>query len=563
MTLREENNGTLESDENDDTSSVDRVISLNNNIALIHGQTTGETEYHNSGERVYNTDTEDDDADNSDNEDMPNGGTERLELLRVASTREDEYTILTKHERISLALLLALVGMCSAMTMPIYWTALPEMALAFHTPEERINFTVTSYLCFQAVAPVFVSSLSDILGRRPVIMGCIAGGIATNVGLAVSRTYWLIVFLRCILAIFLSPLISITSAAVGDFTTRRNRGGLTGLTSGFTLIGQGVAPFLGAVMDTAWKWPAIFWFSAALEGFILAFTFMVLPETHRGYVGDLSVRPKRWVHRSPILAYFGERIVDYDETLVEKRSHKYTPWKPLKLIARVSVFYILLPSSLLFSVWTISQTSLSVHLSSDYHYSTLHVGLCFFAPGSATIVGTLVSGRLLDLIYKRRKAKYDAKYYSDLEKGEITQIPPFNILLVRLYCIPFAACVVCMASIVFGWCLEHTIHLAVILVMAFLITFFCMFPLNITTTVLVDMYPEIAGGATALNNLFRCGMSAIFVSCLTKMETNMTLGGTYTFMAGIAFLATGFILVLMKNSESILMKAREKKMAGR
>lgn len=38
--MREENNGTLESDENDDASSVDRVISLNNNIALIHGQTT-------------------------------------------------------------------------------------------------------------------------------------------------------------------------------------------------------------------------------------------------------------------------------------------------------------------------------------------------------------------------------------------------------------------------------------------------------------------------------------------------------------------------------------------
>ena len=76
------------------------------------------------------------------------------------------------------------------------------------------------------------------------------------------------------------------------------------------------------------------------------------------------------------------------------------------------------------------------------------------------------------------------------------------------------------------------------------------------------MFPEIAGGATALNNLFRCGMSAIFVSCLTKMEDNMTLGGTYTFMAGIAAVSTGLVLVLMKNSESILIKAREKKMRG-
>lgn len=558
MVLEMSSHTGSDDDESDGTSYVDGVRSLNNNLAIVNGRGNEQVDNHDN-DIGYISETDDDD-DNNANDD--NDCKEKLELLRVTSTKENEYTILSKRERVSLALLLALVGMCSAMTMPIYWTALPEMAVAFHTTEEHINFTVTSYLCFQAVAPVFVSSLSDIFGRRPVILGCIIGGIATNVGLAVSRTYWLIVFLRCILATFLAPLVSITSAAVGDFTTRRNRGGLTGLTSGFTLIGQGVAPFLGAVMDTAWKWPAIFWFSAALEGLILAIVFVALPETHRGFVGDLSVRPKFWIHRSPILAYFGNRIVGYNQSLLDKRLHKYEPWKPLKLVTRISVFNILLPSSLLFSVWTISQTSLSVHLSSDYHYSTLHVGLCFFAPGSATIVGTLVSGRLLDIIYKKRKAKYDTKYISDIEKTSITPIPPFNILLVRLYCIPFAACIVCMASVVFGWCLEYRIALAVILVMAFLITFFCMFPLNITTTVLVDMFPEIAGGATALNNLFRCGMSAIFVSCLTKMEDNMTLGGTYTFMAGIAAVSTGLVLVLMKNSESILIKAREKKMRG-
>ena len=537
-------------------SYVDGVRPLNNNLTIIDCRSNDEVNSHDN-DIGYISETDDDDDDDDDDD-----GRDKLELLRIASTKENEYTILNKRERVSLALLLALVGLCSAMTMPIYWTALPEMAAAFHTSEEHINFTVTSYLCFQAVAPVFVSTLSDIFGRRPVILGCIIGGIATNVGLAVSRKYWLIVFLRCVLATFLAPLVSITSAAVGDFTTRRNRGGLTGLTSGFTLIGQGVAPFLGAVMDTAWKWPAIFWFSAALEGFILAIVFVALPETHRSFVGDLSVRPKLWIHRSPILAYFGNRIVGYNKSLLQKRLHKYEPWKPLKLIIKISVFNILLPSSLLFSVWTISQTSLSIHLSSDYHYSTLHIGLCFFAPGAATILGTLVSGRLLDMIYKKRKAKYDTKYISDIEKSSITSIPPFNILLVRLYCIPFAACCVCMASVVFGWCLEYRIALAVILVMAFLITFFCMFPLNITTTVLVDMFPEIAGGATALNNLFRCGMSAIFVSCLTKMEHHMTLGGTYTFMAGIAALSTGLVLLLMKNSESILIKAREKKMRG-
>lgn len=536
-----ESEGSVSIVGHDNRSYAGQIQHLKDNINILDKRD-------NDDEKEEYQEDDDDDGDDEQN----------LALLKIISTKENDYTILTKNERFALSMLLALVGLCSAMTMPIYWTALPEMAVAFNTTEEKINFTVTSYLCFQAVAPVFVSSLSDIFGRRPVILSCITGGIATNIGLAVSRKYWLIVFLRCVLAICVAPLISMNSACVGDFTTRRNRGGLTGLTSGFTLIGQGIAPFLGAVMDTAWGWPAIFWFSAALEGMVLVVAFCMLPETHRGFVGDLGVMPKKWIHRSPILYfYFKDRIGDYNPDLLDKKLYKYQPWKPPLLVVKdKGAFYILLPSSILFAIWTISQTSLSVHLTGDYNYSTLHVGLCFFAPGMATIVGTLTSGRILDMIYKKKKAKYDVKWKNEIEHGltDTSTIPPFNIIFVRLYSYPFAAIIVCMAAIVFGWCLQNIIHIAVILVMCFLITFCCMFPLNITTTVLVDMYPQMSGGAVAMNNLFRCGMAAIFVSCLTKMENSMSTGGTYTFMGVLGMLFTGMIVVLMKKSSAIVQK---------
>jgi MFS family permease len=487
---------------------------------------------------------------------------ESSQLIKMVTTKNDDYTILTKNERITIALLLSLIGLCSSMSMPIYWTALSQLQNEFNTTEARINYTVTAYLCFQAVAPVFISSLSDILGRRPTILICILGGIATNIGLAVSRTYWLIVFLRCVLATCLAPLISITTASVGDFTTKRNRGGLTSLTQGFTLIGQGIAPFLGAVMDTAWGWPAIFWFSAAFEGLVLMIAFFFLPETHRGLVGDLSVRPKLWIHKSPILYYFKNRLIDYNNELVEGINHKYDPWTPLKKIFKINVFYILLPSSILFALWTIAQTSLSIHLSKDYNMSVLNIGFCFFSPGSAAFVGTLLTGRVLDHIYSKQKQKYNEKYFSEKNNHyhSLSEIPPFNIIYVRLYSIPFAALITCLATIVFGWCIEYKVSLVPILIMSFILTFGTMFPLNITATVLVDMYPEISGGATALNNLFRCGMSAIFVSCLNKMESSMTVGGTYTFMAGISMLATMLIVILMRKSEKILIKARDKKL---
>lgn len=505
------------------------------------------------------------------------------ELLRMLTTREDDYTILTHRERSILALLLSLIGICSSMSMSIYWPALTELERAFNTTESRINYTVTAYLCFQAIAPLFVSSLSDLFGRRPLMLICMTGGVCTNVGLAVSRTYWLIVFLRCVLASFCAPLVSITVAAVGDYTTKRNRGGLVALTAGFTLIGQGVSPFLGAVMDTAWKWPAIFWFSAALQGTICTVAFICVPETHRGFVGNMSVMPKSIIHKSPALIYLKDRLVSYDEKLLDQKSHKYEPWKALRLVLNLSVFYVLLPSSLLFTVWNMSLTNLSVNLSKNYHYSSLKIGLCFFAPGCATISGTLFAGKLLDIFYRRKKAVYDKEYSDmirrchdhnphpnpdadanekDLEKQEPEQMQPFNILYVRLFFLPFAAGITCSASIAYGWCIGATVNLAPVLITSFLITFFCMFPLNITSTVLIDMYPEISGGATALNNLFRCGMSAIFISCLDKMEDKMKIGGTYTFMGVLCMLSSMLLVILLFKSQSIVNEAAKKRNAA-
>ncbi|TID26234.1 hypothetical protein CANINC_002766 [Pichia inconspicua] len=424
-------------------------------------------------------------------------------LLRIQSISPDEYTILTSKERLAVALLLAVVGICSSMAMSIYWTALTDLEKSFNTTEERINYTVTAYLCLQAVAPVFISSLSDIWGRRPVILVCIIGGIATNIGLAVSRKYWLLIFLRAILAICVSPLISIVSACVGDFTTKRNRGGLNGLNHGFTLFGQGFSPFLGALMDTRWSWPAIFWFSAALQGLILFIIFFCLPETHRGYVGNQGVFPKSIIHKSPAqYFYLGKRCVPYDESLVMKVEHKYAPWKPLRMIGQITSLFVLLPTSLLFTIWTISQTSMSVHLRKDYNYSILHIGLSFFAPGLATVTGTFTCGKVLDILYKKRKQKYDEKYRHLLEKG--AEIPPFNIIKVRLLPIPICAFIICSAAIIFGWCLQNRESPAIIIVMSFLITFFCMSPMTTTITILIDMHPHIAGGVSALNNLFRC-----------------------------------------------------------
>ncbi|KAG7823786.1 hypothetical protein KL909_002523 [Ogataea angusta] len=464
--------------------------------------------------------------------------------------QEVPHTILTKREKSFMTFLLSLIGVASAMSMPIYWVALTEMKKKFGVTEEQINLTVVAYLILQSVSPVFFSTATDYVGRRPVVLVCLLGGLAINIALAVSNAYWMIILFRCLLASFVSPLISIDSSIVSDFTTRRDRGGYNGTVNGFLLVGQGFSPFFGALVDSGWDWRAIFYFCAIIDGVLLVVAFICLPETKRSIVGNMSVRPDHWYHRAPILLYFGNRLSDTSKSTVEHVDlPTYNPLRTVMIVKYPQVSMVLIPSSLIFATWTISQASFSTELSESYGFSTLKIGICFFAPGVATVLGAIISGRVLDFAYNNLRRKHI--------QSESAQ--PLNIIKARVQYFFIPSLVCAAASVVFGWCFQNKENVAVILVMSFLITFSTMFPMNAVPTLLIDMFPGQSGSVASLNNLGRCGMATIFMACLSRMGKAMNLGGTYTLMAGLIMLGNISVYALLARSSKILADVERRK----
>ncbi|OUM54551.1 hypothetical protein BVG19_g3956 [[Candida] boidinii] len=497
-------------------------------------------------------------------------------LIGTYADSDDEseapYSILTKTEKNFMSLILACVGLCSSISMPIYFPVLTVIREKFDITIEQVNLTVVCYLVFQAIAPVFTSTLADHLGRRPTILGCLIFGAAANIGLAVSNAYWLILFLRCCLAAAVAPVISIGSGCVGDWTQRHERGTYMSIFSGFTLIGQGLAPFIGAVIDTWLGWRGIFWFSALVDGIVFLACFIFLPETKRSIVGNMSARPLKLINKSPIVMLQNKRLIDTSRSTVEVSvtKKKFNPLETLYLLGYKQVFLTLIPTAILFSTWTMSQTTLTTVLSDDYHYSTLKVGLCFFAPGMATIFGTLVSGKVIDKVYKRMKKQYNEKCLESNEKidmGNIqnlqnniptpSSLPPFDLVRARLILYFIPSSLVGIAAIIYGWCVQKHVNVAPILVLAFLIAFGSMYPLTVSSTLLVDLFPAKSATATSLVNLARCGLSSIFIACLDKMVKHMTVGGCYTFMGAIVITANLMIFYLIHHSQEIMAKTQD------
>ncbi|GMG39893.1 unnamed protein product [Ambrosiozyma monospora] len=315
-------------------------------------------------------------------------------------------------------------------------------------------------------------------------------------------------------------------------------------------------------MDTAWHWRAIFWFSAAFDGTVFALVLFLLPETRRTIVGNLSIVPKNWLSRAPVLVLLKKRLVNDKSTLMPKTSGNFNPFASLLLLGNPEVPLSLLPCSLVFATWTIAMATLSTSFIQDYGYSTLKTGLCFFAPGIACIIGTLSGGKILDKVYRRMKKNY-LERNQDMaieDKENPTPTVPFNILKARLSYYPIPAIGVTCFSLLFGWCTTKHVNIAPIIIAMFAISLCTMLPIAAINTLLVDLYPEMSGSASSLNNLFRCGMSAIFMSCLSKMNSKMTIGGTYSFMAGIDLVSISMILFLIHNSTSFLIKRQEKRL---
>ncbi|MBQ5153953.1 MFS transporter, partial [Macrococcus caseolyticus] len=162
----------------------------------------------------------------------------------------------------------------------------------FDTTVSKINLTATVYSIFQGVSPILWGSLSDSWGRRPVYFCCALIYMAANIALAKSNSYSQLLGLRILQAFGGASTVTLVGGTIGDFSTRSTRGGLIGISTGISQLGNCFGPLIGSGIETQFNsWRAIFWALAIFAGIIFIIIFFFLPETNRHVVGNGSRAP--------------------------------------------------------------------------------------------------------------------------------------------------------------------------------------------------------------------------------------------------------------------------------
>jgi DHA1 family tetracycline resistance protein-like MFS transporter len=228
-----------------------------------------------------------------------------------------------------------------------------------------VGLTMSVFSLMQFLFSPIWGSLSDKIGRRPIILGSILATAVGYIMLGISQTF-VVLFLARLVAGIGSANISAAQAYIADITPPQERAKKMGLIGAAFGLGFVFGPPIGGALFSAGGLMWVGFATAALCLLNFALAWFTLPE---------SLSEKNTEHRSFISSFTGLRHVWKEEIIGE--------------LFIINVIYI--------AAFSMMQVNASVLWSEHFHLTEKEVGYMF---GFIGICSAIVQGGLIGTIQK-------------------------------------------------------------------------------------------------------------------------------------------------------------------
>ena len=170
-----------------------------------------------------------------------------------------------------------LLGMfLSALDQTIVGPVLPKIVGELNG-NEYYTWAVTIYLLTSTVTVPIYGKLSDLYGRKPIMIFGIGLFLVGSALSGASQEMWQLVLFRGIQGLGAGALFPIALAVIGDLFTPAERGkyqGLFGLVFGLAFL---LGPAIGGTLTDAFSWHAIFYVNLPIGAIALFVIWRLLP----------------------------------------------------------------------------------------------------------------------------------------------------------------------------------------------------------------------------------------------------------------------------------------------
>lgn len=305
-----------------------------------------------------------------------------------------------------------------------------------------------------------------------------------------------------------------------------------------------VGPVIGGALAGSLGWRSIFWFLTIFSAAFLVCLLVLLPETLRSVVGNGGLSPSGLFSRYPLNIY--QRFTkeqwrrDVSDTRPPRKHVDITG--PLRILTCKQAAPIIVFLAIYYAVWQMSITAMSTLFKTTYDLGETQVGLTFIANGAGSIIGTLITGKILDFDYHRIKSKHlekggeDGTSHTPKRSDETAEFDTFPLEKTRMRLIPIFAIIQCVSIAVFGWTIHYAVHLAVPIACTFVTGWSVVSTQSIIMTYLVDVFPDRSAAASASLNLARCLLAAGGTSVVMPIANGVGVGWTFTICAFVQIL---------------------------
>ncbi|OGM48973.1 hypothetical protein ABOM_003134 [Aspergillus bombycis] len=435
---------------------------------------------------------------------------DNLEVISTEVVGEgDSYCIRSHSEKTFIVSVTSLVMILCMIATNAILPIMPVLASKYHLSPTLISLTITVFMLIQGISPALMSALSDLQGRRLAWVLALVLYTASNIGLALQDSYTALMILRCLQSIGSSCAIPFGFAVVVDISSPAERGRYLGPMQGCVMSAFAFGPVIGGLLAARFGWRSIFWFLATGTGCFLLVYVLVVPETARKVVGDGSIDPGAW-WRKPLVDVFPDRRrISPGQHRHEKNQQKTNIsqiFRAFTILKEKDALILIVYTSLVYSGISALWATTGNHFDKLYGLSTLQVGLAFLPYGIAGGIGSIVSGKLIDVNYRRISRLRAKNEENPTAEAKETQGAEFPFEVARLQVAAPFMLLVAAAYIAYGWVLQNQLPLVVPLVFQALIGVCANALLGIIYILLVDLFPEQSAATSGAADLVGVGL---------------------------------------------------------
>ncbi|KAI4618532.1 hypothetical protein J4E80_005133 [Alternaria sp. BMP 0032] len=218
----------------------------------------------------------------------------------------------------------------SALDATIVSTALPTISRDLNSAT-GYTWIGGAYLLANAASGPIWAKLSDIWGRKPIMLAALAIFFASSAVCATAKTMQELIIGRAFQGTAGGGLILLVHVCISDLFSLRQRSLLMGFTEGIWALAGGIGPVLGGIFASLVTWRWCFYINLPISGFaaILIVLFLDIKHEHTSFID--GIRAVDWFGMFTFLGFTLMILLGLDFGGV------LFPWDSAKVIALLVV----------------------------------------------------------------------------------------------------------------------------------------------------------------------------------------------------------------------------------